>query len=149
MTLIQPQDGINPGFSGTPAPDMQPRIVSEPEFRRRMLSLLVTWPQDELATVGSVMGPGRSGAIAAVYVSHMLGVPFIPAGSRAPLHLGRLLLVDTARQSGRTMRKLARRYDTPHAPPPLVIVAFEEPPRVRFWYEAPTPQRYRHERGSK
>lgn len=116
---------------------MSARLVSEAEFRQRMSMLLAG-----LDDIGAVTGPGRSGAVASVYASHMLGVPFIPYGQKHPLHLGRLLLVDTARESGATLRKAERRY---LGTSPLVIAAFEEPPRVVFWYEAAKPQRYRHE----
>lgn len=112
------------------------RIVSEPEFRARLVDVLMS---AETRGIGAVTGPGRSGAIAAVYASHALGVPFIPQGSRVP-DLGRLLVIDTARESGATLRKMARRY-----PGSLVLACFEEPPRVAFWYEASKPQRYRHE----
>lgn len=115
------------------------RVVSEPEFRTRLAEVLASLPPD----IGSVTGPGRSGAIAAVYASHLLGVPFIPYGSPCPTHLGRLLIVDTARESGATLRKAERRYAEAR---PFVVACFEEPPRVVFWYEARKPQRYRHER---
>lgn len=113
------------------------RIVSEPEFRERLISVLASARTDD---IGAVMGPGRSGAVAAVYASHALGVPFIPYGFPHPAHLGRLLIIDTARESGRTLRKAERRYEGA-----LVLACFEEPPRVAFWYEARKPQRYRHE----
>lgn len=116
------------------------RVVGEPEFRDRLLSALA---QCDLNAVGAVTGPGRSGAVAAVYASHLLAIPFIPFGAASPTHLGRLLIIDTARQSGATLRKAERRYRTAD---PLVVAVFEEPPRVAFWYEAPKPQRYRHER---
>ena len=80
--------------------------------------------------------------MAAVYASHQLGVPFIPYGSPCPTHLGRLLIIDTARESGATLRKAERRYAGAR---PVVVACFEEPPRVTFWYEARKPQRYRHE----
>jgi hypothetical protein len=115
------------------------RVVSEDEFRQRMRDVLAAADP----RIGSVTGPGRSGAVAAVYASHMLGVPFIPYGVAAPLHLGRLLIIDTARETGATLRKAERRY---READPVIMVAFEEPPRVAFWYEAPKPQRYRHER---
>lgn len=102
-------------------------VISEAEFAARLRSIL---PAND--NVGAVTGPGRSGAVAAVYASHMLGVPFIPYGQKSPKHLGRLLIVDTARQSGRTLRKAERRYQEST---PLVVVAYEEPPRVVFWYE--------------
>lgn len=114
------------------------RIVSESEFAAR-LRLLLADPQ--YAAAGWVTGPGRSGAVAAVYASHILHIPFVPYGSHAP-DLGRVLIVDTARETGATVRKALRRYE---ASDPLECVAFEEPPRVAFWYEAAKPQRYRHE----
>lgn len=118
------------------------RIVSEAEFREVLKAKLDAL---DLRHVGSVTGPGRSGAIAAVYASHILGVPFIPQGSNAPERLGALLIVDTARESGKTIRKIQRDYG---AYLTEVVVAFEEPPRVAFWYEAVKPQRYRHERAA-
>ena len=114
------------------------RIVDEPEFVARLRLVL---KNAGIETVGAVTGPGRSGAVAAVYASHMLGIPFIPYGARCPDQF-QLLIVDTARESGRTLRKAAKRYDYAN---PVVVVAFEEPPRVAFWYEATKPQRYRHE----
>jgi hypothetical protein len=113
------------------------RVVSEEEFSvaiRRALAGVVA---------GSVTGPGRSGAVAAVYASHILGVPFIPFGQPLPVVLGRPLIIDTATESGRTLRKAARKYQETD---PLVIAVYHEPPRVAFWYEAAKPQRYRHER---
>lgn len=102
---------------------------------------------DETAEVGSVTGPGRSGAIAAVYASHILSIPFIPFGQKAPLDLGRLLIIDTAVESGATLRKAGRRYaNAAHFNGvPLVIALYNEPPRVVFWYEAKKPQKYKHE----
>jgi hypothetical protein len=113
--------------------------ISEPMFRDRLCKKL---DEVDLSEVGSVIGPGRSGAIAAVYASHMLGVPFIPYGASIPSHLGRLLIIDTARESGATLRKMERKFEGFR---PIVIAVYEEPPRVTFWYEAPKPQRYRHE----
>ncbi|CAH1665655.1 MULTISPECIES: hypothetical protein [unclassified Chelatococcus] len=113
------------------------RIVTESEFAERLRRVLTALP-----AVGSVTGPGRSGAVAAVYASHQLHIPFIPYGATAPVHLGRILIIDTARESGSTLRKAARRYEAAN---PVVVACFEEPPRVAFWYEAPKPQRYRHE----
>lgn len=115
------------------------RIVGEEEFRNRLEIVLHEY---DLSEIGSVVGPGRSGAIAAVYTSHLLGVPFIPYGRKAPA-LGRLLIIDTARESGSTLKKAERFY---MSTTPLVIAVYEEPPRVSFWYEAPKPQRYRHEK---
>jgi len=118
------------------------RIIVEEEFRERLRNLFFGPFAASWDDVGSVTGPGRSGAVAAVYASHMLSIPFIPYGSTVPKHLGRLLIIDTAEESGATMRKAMRRYEECD---PRPLVAYKEPPRVAFWYEAPKPQRYRHE----
>jgi hypothetical protein len=52
------------------------RTVSEPEFDCAIRAMLA-----DLEGIGSVTGPGRSGALAAVYASHILGVAFIPYGT--------------------------------------------------------------------
>lgn len=123
------------------------RIVSESEFSERIRGLLLN-DNGRAATayehVGSVTGPGRSGAVAAVYASHILGVPFIPFKTgNVPAHLGRLLIIDTAMESGATMRKADRFYTDVNR---VSVVCFHEPPRVAFWYEAMKPQHFRHER---
>ncbi|WP_315740053.1 MULTISPECIES: hypothetical protein [unclassified Bradyrhizobium] len=114
------------------------RVIDEPTFAARLREVLSS---TDLFQVNAVTGPGRSGAVAAVYASHILHIPYIPYGARCPAGF-KLLIVDTARESGRTLRKAARRYTDSD---PTVVVAFEEPPRVMFWYEAPKPQFYRHE----
>lgn len=116
------------------------RVVSESEFRFRLQHMLLG---GDYAEVGVVTGPGRSGAVAAVYASHILRVPFIPFGAKCPEGLGALLIVDTATQSGKTLRKAATRYGEHQA---LTLAVYNEPPRVMFWYEGRKPQRYRHER---
>lgn len=104
--------------------------VKEHEF---VAHLRLALAQSLLAgTARSVTGPGRSGAIAAVYASHMLGIPFLPFGQPGP---SPILVIDTAQRTGATLRKAVRRYEE------LGMVAaslavLEEPPRVRFWYEA-------------
>jgi hypothetical protein len=124
--------------TGDPVTFTAARVVSEVEFAAAIRNALSIIPD-----VGSVTGPGRSGAVAAVYASHILGVPFIPFGATTPFHLGRPLVVDTATESGKTLRKAAAKY---RAFAPVVLAVYSEPPRVSFWYEARKPQRYRHER---
>lgn len=118
------------------------RIITEPEFATALREALA----HAFYSIGSVTGPGRSGAIAAVYASHILQVPFIPFGAPAPERLGALLLIDTATESGRTLRKAESRYRKMFSCDIVVLAVYREPPRVAFWYEAPKPQRYRHER---
>jgi hypothetical protein len=81
-------------------------------------------------TVRSVSGPGRSGALAAVYASHLLRVPFIPHGTRVPETLQPHLVIDTTAMSGRTLRKAARKMGAEHS-----LSVFTADHRLRFWYE--------------
>ena len=115
------------------------RIVSEEEFKKRIKELL---SEERFAVCGCVMGPGRSGAIAAVYASHLLAIPFLPYGTLPPAKLGRLLIIDTAIESGATLARAIKRYGDEA----VVVACYNEPPRVAFWYEAPKPQRYKHDR---
>lgn len=106
---------------------MSYRIVSEPEFSARICEVL-----RGCCNVAAVTGPGRSGAVAAVYASHILGVPFIPYRATVPEKFKqRLLVIDTARWTGATIRKAGRLY-----PGARIITVYDEPPMVRFWYEA-------------
>lgn len=101
------------------------RIVSEEEFSERL--------KDQLFgnNCKCVVGKGRSGAIASVYASHYLGIPFIPYGEKVPDKLHPILIIDTARKSGATLRKAQQKYGDDSQ----VVWLYNEPPRVRFWYE--------------
>jgi hypothetical protein len=100
-------------------------IVSEDEFVKNLKLKL------KGVSVKSVTGPGRSGAVASVFSSHILRIPFIPYGQTCPDNLRPLLVVDTAKQSGVTLRKAQKKY----GPNSVVINIYDEPPRVKFWYE--------------
>jgi hypothetical protein len=102
-------------------------VVSEEEFAKVLRSKLKGLQPK------AVTGPGRSGAIASAYASHILGVPFLPFGTFCTHPLRPLLVVDTARKSGRTIRQALATY---HYAEPSAIWCFDEPPRVIFWYEA-------------
>lgn len=111
------------------------RIVTEPEFSERIRAILKVSPILPVCNTrfGCVTGPGRSGAIASVYASHILRIPFIPFGQEIPEALQPVLIIDTARASGETLRKAAVKY---RYADPRVVACFEEPPRVGFWYES-------------
>ena len=107
------------------------RIISEPEFAVRLRNAL----EDHWHPVlRSTTGPGRSGAIASVYASHLLGIPWIPTGEPVPARLLPVLVIDTARKTGASLRKAARRTGAPEDKI-FVVALYEEPPRLRFWYE--------------
>ncbi len=98
------------------------RYVEEPEFRHAICAALA-----DIGDVDFVTGPGRSGALAAVYASHFLGIPFVPYKR---MRGSKVLIVDTAIASGSTIRKASKYY---HGAP--YVYAFDQPPRVKFWYE--------------
>ena len=100
------------------------RIISEAEFRSALMKKL-----DGLPRFDFVVGLGRSGAVCSVYISHATGIPFLSAGGFVPQNK-RVLVCDTAMMSGRTIRKAMSRYKTEDC-----VVVFNEPPRVKFWYE--------------
>ena len=99
-------------------------IIYEPEFRVEIYRLL----EPLRGHFRSVCGPGRSGAVASVYASHYLGIPWVP---RPVSGLQPVLVVDTAVMSGATLRKAVRKAGVgAHG-----LAVFNEPPRVMFWYE--------------
>lgn len=110
---------------------MSYRCVDEQEFNQVVRKKL---DAGGFKQFGCVTGPGRSGAIAAVYVSHRLRIPFIPFGARVPPQLWPVLVVDTATWTGRTLRKAVRNYTYANAAP---LVFYQESPgaMVKFWYE--------------
>lgn len=57
-----------------------------------------------------VTGPGRSGAVAAVYASHYLGLPFKPHKAGNYDDDNAVLVVDTVEYTGKTMRKAVSWY---------------------------------------
>lgn len=108
------------------------KIITEQQFRERLLAVLnhkePTTGMNLLKYFGCVTGPGRSGAIAAVYASHYLGIPYIPlcgTGFKQPV-----LVIDTAKDSGKTLRKAKKKVGAQ-----IGFALFNEPPRVKFWYE--------------
>lgn len=102
------------------------RTVQEPEFRERIKTALAG------VAARCVTGPGRSGAVASVYASHILGLPFIPYRQRVPDKLRPVLVIDTAQWTGATIRKARRAYGEDA----IMLTVYHEPPMVRFWYES-------------
>lgn len=102
-------------------------VITEEEFRTALVAKL----EPLKGVVKSVLGPGRSGAVASVYASHYLHVPWLPATmGKLPSILRPVLVIDTATMSGASLRKLAKRFEAEYS-----LAIFEEPPRVKFWYE--------------
>ena len=82
-------------------------LVSEPEFKEAITQALEAHRNQGYQFV---TGPGRSGAIAAVYASYILKIPFVPHKSNLPVGSNKILVVDTAEYSGRTIRKAVSHY---------------------------------------
>lgn len=57
-----------------------------------------------------VTGPGRSGAVASVYASHYLGIPYKPHKAGNYDKDASVLIVDTVEYTGRTLRKAISWY---------------------------------------
>lgn len=106
---------------------MAARWVSEPEFADRMRQCAPPERPD------FVTGPGRSGTVAAVYASYLLGVPFVPWDCPHPG--GRVLIVDTAAMTGRTIRKAAARYARRYPAVDTFVAFSESDQRHHFWFE--------------
>ena len=107
-------------------------IVAESPFKFSLSRSL----HDLRGKFRAVIGPGRSGAVASVYASHFLGIPFVSEGDwdKIPYKLSPVLIVDTAKKTGRTMRKLASKLRGVGIVSERVAI-FNEPPRWTFWYE--------------
>ncbi len=104
-------------------------IIDPHQFEDRLRDM-----EDRAPMHRAVTGPGRRGAIAAAFWSHLTGVPFIPYGQPCPEKLRPILVIDTALNTGKTLRKASRRYND--AP---MLWLWNEPPRVKFWYEETSP----------
>lgn len=102
------------------------QIISEEQFRIALYAALKPYQ----GRVRSVTGPGRSGALASVYASYFLQVPWFIIKASVEDYLRPILLVDTAIQTGKTLRKAQRRMGAE-----FMVAVFQEPPRVHFWYE--------------
>jgi hypothetical protein len=105
---------------------MTPQYISEREFSitiQRKLESLSTAPK-------SVSGPGRSGAIAAVYASHILNIPYIPYGQSISEKLHPLLIIDTASLTGKTLKKAMVKMQGD-----ISLAVFQEESHSLFWYE--------------
>lgn len=100
-------------------------MCSEQVFKDRVVSMLKDY---DISECKFVTGPGRSGAIAAVYVSHLTGLSFIPYKS---IIMENTLIVDTAMMTGRTFRKAMKVYNTNHG----ICFFHETESRHVFWYE--------------
>lgn len=79
----------------------------------------------------AVTGPGRSGAVAAVYASYCLRIPFVPYGQSCP---GTLLLIDTVSQSGKTLRKAQKKLEKV-GNTVVAVAVYRQMQRLHFWYE--------------
>lgn len=104
-------------------------IVTEEQFRADLQAKLLSLK----GSVKSVIGSGRSGAIASVYASHFLKIPWLPPTTvrEIPEHLKPVLVIDTAVKTGATLRKLANKVQGSF----VSVAIYNEPPLLKFWYE--------------
>ena len=107
------------------------RIVSEQEFSEKLMRVAPAYLKGLPWPMKYVTGPGRSGAIMSVYMSHYFSLSFVPYGQMVP-ELEKVLVVDTAILSGRTLRKAARKYGDGYR---FFLYNQDLTGRVKFWYE--------------
>jgi len=105
-------------------------MVQEREFAGLVRTALQDLPAPDF-----IVGPGRSGAIAAVYASYHLHRPFVPYGHRGAEPGARVLVIDTVSMSGRTMRKAKGRYERLGYVVDAVTVVPPNQKRHHFWFE--------------
>ena len=106
--------------------------MPERVFQRRFKEVL----KGVEVEVDFVTGPGRSGAVASVYASHILGVPYKPHKCGNYSLDKRVLLVDTVKYTGKTLNK-ARNWYEKRGLEVVVCYGFLETKGYYFkmWYE--------------
>ena len=102
-------------------------VITEELFRTLIREKLSNYDANYFK---SVSGPGRSGAIASVYASYILGIPFIPFGQKVPHKLNPHLVIDTAEMTGKTLKKAAIKMGTGYK-----IAVIRETHKRYFWFE--------------
>ena len=109
--------------------------INEAHFAMRLGQIAREFVRPEFVT-----GPGRSGAIAAAYYSHLKGVPFIPWGQFPEMPVTvfgeNFLIIDTSSMSGATLRKAVSKYQA-KGYNAFGVAVFDNPGiHNKFWYEA-------------
>lgn len=107
--------------------------ISEDEWKQEFFKVL---EGVDPAKFDFVTGPGRSGAVAAVYASHKLGIPFKPHKAGNYKDDSAVLVVDTVEYTGKTIRKAKSWYERKGL---LVETAFaikeQRGHYFKMWYE--------------
>jgi hypothetical protein len=109
------------------------RTISQEEFETELKMKLEPFR----GKVHSVIGPGRSGAIASVFASYYLGIPWLPQRHHSIKKiLAPVLIVDTAEKTGKNLRRCRNFIFPPSLRSDCITISiFKEPPNVRFWFE--------------
>lgn len=90
----------------------------------------------------SVTGPGRSGAVAAVCASYFLQIPYVVpkqiGAFKTPARLaGKLLIIDSAWLTGKTLRKMSSWYNERGIENDFVFLFKEDKENMyKFFYES-------------
>lgn len=105
-------------------------MVEEREFASLLAAAL-----KDVAPPDFIVGPGRSGAVAAVYASYHLHRPFVPYGHKGAEPGARVLVIDTVSMSGKTIRKAKSRYERLGYVVDAVTVVPQNHRRHHFWFE--------------
>jgi adenine/guanine phosphoribosyltransferase-like PRPP-binding protein len=107
--------------------------MTEQEWREHFFRAL---DDIEASQFDFVTGAGRSGAVAAVYASHYLGLPFKPHKSGNYTDDSAVLIVDTVEYTGKTLRKAKSWYERKGL---IAVTAYaikeEHGHYFKMWYE--------------
>lgn len=105
-------------------------LITEAAFQERIEEALA----DRHGKFAWVMGPGRSGAIAAIYASHILNIPWVPYGF-LPRAKGKGLLIDIAHTNALCLNRAVRRYRTRETE---TLLLFHTPDAIPvLWFQCP------------
>jgi adenine/guanine phosphoribosyltransferase-like PRPP-binding protein len=105
-------------------------VVSETEFSALVASALADEPTPDF-----IVGPGRSGAVAAVYASYRMHRPFVPYGHPGGPKGSTVLIVDTVSMTGGTIRKARAKYERMGFVVRTLTIVPENQKRHHFWFE--------------
>lgn len=105
-------------------------VVSENEFSTLVGLAIAEEPMPDF-----IVGPGRSGAVASVYVSYRMHRPFVPYGHAGGPKGSTVLIVDTVSMTGGTIRKARARYERMGFVVRTLTIVPENRKRHHFWFE--------------
>lgn len=112
-------------------------VIAEFQFREDLEKRMDTFIEGRAINLPwkGVTGPGRSGAVASVYVSYLVGLPYLPWGVQLPKSMAPVLVVDTVRDTGKTLKKACSSLVKKGINCETFVVYDKPAQHLSFWYE--------------